>query len=183
MNKILIDMGQIKSPSYFYNGEIKLTGRIWPSVVTPYIEIGDPNHYFYYDIVYSTEADNLFYVGIERYDEDKAATSNSSCTYQVATQALLEHKHACGQINLKGNLSTGKPVKYIRLRVLNDWGTANNRQGIIHSLLYRESDVALNNMININHAGEVMANTFVENYNKTSFSNSSIVFSKSFYEY
>lgn len=182
MNNILVDINGIL-PTYFNNGEVKLSGNIWPTVVSKYIEINDPNNYFYYDIVYSTDADNRFYVGLERYDEDKANTTNSSCIYQVNTKALLNHNHVSGLINLKGNLSTGKPVKYIRLRILNDWENAANRQGIIHSLLYRESDVALNNIININHAGEVKANTFIENYNKTSFSDSSIIFSESFYEY
>ena len=125
---------------------LHITGGVWINHRTdPYVPV-DPAKSYYYDMIYSVDAGNQFYIGYERYDEDKAATSNNSCSYQVATKPTsdVRYVHISGAFNaIKSTLSTGKPVAYIKLRILNKWsGSTTDTTGnaTIHSLSLREVD-------------------------------------------
>lgn len=123
---------------------LHITGNVWINHRTdPYVPV-DPAKSYYYDMVYSVDTGNQFYIGYERYDEDKASTSNNSCVYQVATKPTTDvrYVHTFGKFNgVQGTLSTGKPVAYIKLRILNKWsGSATDTTGkaTIHSLSLKE---------------------------------------------
>jgi hypothetical protein len=101
-----------------------ITGNAWvnqhypETLGTDYIEI-DSSKTFYYDFVYSSPiAGNQYYIGIEKFDANKTATSNSSCVYPVAANTVLNDYRKVGTVNLAKD-ANNNPVKYIRLRILN----------------------------------------------------------------
>jgi len=70
--------------AYNDDGEITLTGG--SSIGSNYIPISPTGKVYYFDIDVSIDAGNQFYLGFERFDVDKAATSNSSCDYVIAVK-------------------------------------------------------------------------------------------------
>lgn len=135
----------------YFNEGARITGRAWvnqhypQSFGTDYIEI-DPNKTFYYDILYSSPvAGNQYYIGFERFDANKTATSNSSTTYVISGNTIYEDRRVTGTVSLSTNLS-GNPTKYIRLRILNQWtgSSAATGTGILEiknlSLLQLDAD-------------------------------------------
>lgn len=133
--------------AYGDNGEITLTGN--SSRGSVYIPISPAGKTYYYDIDVSIDAGNQFYLGFERFDIDKAATSNSSCDYVISTKpsTALVHQHYYGTRTWSGNLSTGKPPAYIALRILNDWSGANGRKATVHSISLREVTTLSNEQV------------------------------------
>lgn len=123
---------------------LHITGNVWINHRENQYVAVDPAKSYYYDIIYSVDAGNQFYIGYERFDIDKASTSNNSCVYQVATKPTTDLKYArsSGKFNgIQYTLSTGKPVAFIRLRILNKWyGSTTDTTGkaTIHSLSLRE---------------------------------------------
>lgn len=165
--------------AYNDDGEITLTGG--SSIGSDYIPISPTGKVYYFDIDVSIDAGNQFYIGFERFDVDKAATSNSSCDYVVAVKpsSALIHQHYFGTRTWTANLSTGKPPAYIALRILNDWSGANGRKATIHSISLREISVLTNEQIL--KAGITKADEFIEG-EKTAIQQNKIIRSKNFIE-
>lgn len=135
---------------YFDEG-VRITGNAWvnqhypESLGTDYIEI-DPNKTFYYDILYSSPVGgNQIYIGFERFDANKTATSNSSTTYVIGEKVVRTDYNKIGIVDLSKD-SNNNPTKYIRLRILNQWtgSTAETGTGVLEikrlSLLQLDSD-------------------------------------------
>lgn len=115
---------------------VKITGNAWVNQISEkgvngdYIEI-DPNATFYYDIVYSNKtAGNLFYIGFERFDANKTATSNSSTVYVVSNSTAADNVRVVGTVDLSKD-SANHTTKYIRLRILNNWTNSTASNGIL----------------------------------------------------
>ena len=120
-----------------------LTGRVWPTVTETYIPILDCTHTFIYDYIYESVAGNYFYIGIERYDINKATGSNSCCIYQVATNNSAHSKRRVrGTVNLNQAISSSNTNKtaFVRLRILNNWSgsSAQNATAKIYLLSLKE---------------------------------------------
>lgn len=131
----------------YTNGEIKLTGS--SSISTPYIEINPTGKTYYWDAIITKDASNVFYLGFERYDANKTARSNNATTYVIGgDSAAWTKKHVSGTVNL--STDGVNACKYITLRILNDWSSANNRTAIIHQLSLREISTAQKQSLNKN---------------------------------
>jgi hypothetical protein len=63
------------------DGYLLWTGNIGYRSVVNYIPIDDCTHTFEYDIIYESDAGNVFDVGVERYASDKTTGTNSCCIY------------------------------------------------------------------------------------------------------
>ena len=165
--------------AYNDDGEITLTGG--SSIGSDYIPISPTGKVYYFDIDVSIDAGNQFYLGFERFDVDKAATSNSSCDYVVAVKpsSALVHQHYFGTRTWTANLSTGKPPAYIALRILNDWSGANGRKATIHSVSLREVTTLTTEQIL--KTGITKADEFIEG-EKTAIQQNKIIRSKNFIE-
>lgn len=116
------------------NNEVVMNGYIW--VWYPdYQEVDTDKYDYHYNIEYSSDAGNMFYIGWEKYDANKTATTNSSTVYVVSTSKTAKsHETVSGDLSMS-NL-TGNPTKYIRLRILNSWSgsTSSNLSATIHKL-------------------------------------------------
>lgn len=115
------------SGNYVWNeseGDLEITGgahlKMYADDGTTFIPVNKDGVTYYYDIIYSNSSGNQFYIGIEKFDANKTATSNDSCSYIVSTKAKYDHNRAFGTFTLT-NDANGNPVKYIRIRVLNNW--------------------------------------------------------------
>lgn len=150
---------------------VVITGNAWVSqhypetLATDYIEI-DSSKTFYYDFVYSSPiAGNQYYIGLEKFDANKTATSNSSCVYPVAATTVVEDYRKVGTVNLAKD-ANNNPVKYIRLRILNQWSgsTAASGTGVLEiknlSLLQLDDDEKIPS---IQKTGTIFATNFREN--------------------
>lgn len=160
------------------NGTVKytkdsavITGNAWvnqhypETLNTDYIEI-DSTKTFYYDFVYSSPiAGNQYYIGFEKFDANKTATSNSSTVYPVAATTVLSDYRKVGTVDLSKDVE-GNPVKYIRLRILNQWtgSSAAAGTGVLEiknlSLLQLDSDEKIPS---IQKTGTISATNFREN--------------------
>lgn len=163
-----------------------LTGYIWPSSTEAYIPIIDCTHTFIYTYTYESIAGNNFYIGIERYDINKATGSNSCCIYQVNTANVAKPKNTVtGTVNLNQAISSSNTNKtaFVRLRILNNWSgsSASNATAKIYLLSLRE--IMGNEKISITKTGQTQAGVFWEGYEKTSFGKYGDVDSVSFYEH
>lgn len=165
--------------AYNDDGEITLTGS--SSIGSNYIPISPTGKVYYFDIDVSIDAGNQFYIGFERFDVNKAATSNSSCDYvvNVKPSSALVHQHYFGTRTWTANLSTGKPPAYIALRILNDWSGANGRKATIHSVSLREVSTLTNEQIL--KTGITKADEFIEG-EKIAIQKNKIIRSKNFIE-
>jgi len=148
-----------------------ITGGAWvnqhypETLGTDYIEI-DPSKTFYYDIIYSSPiAGNQYYIGFEKFDANKTATSNSSCIYPIAATTVVNDYRKIGTVDLKKD-NLGSPTKYIRLRILNQWtgSTAASGTGVLEiknlSLLQLDDDEKIPS---IQKTGIISAANFREN--------------------
>lgn len=111
------------------------------SVGSDYIEISPSGNKYVYDCTISVASGNQFYIGFERYDENKTARSNSACIYVFTTKPssdIVKQRYT-GVVNLSTDGTN--PCKYIRLRILNGWtGTDSSSTKIatVHQLSLRE---------------------------------------------
>ena len=169
------------------NGYLLFTGNVWPTPIEAYIPIADATHTFEYDFTFESDAGNYFYIGIERYDVDKATGSNSCCIYQIATSNTAYGKtRARGTINLNQAISSSNTnvTSFIRLRILNNW-TYSSASGVtakIYHLSLREI-TETTNKINITKTGILNSDTFWEGFNPASFNKLNVVEGENIYEY
>lgn len=183
--ELLQGLGSIKTNGtsvIMENDYLLFTGNIWPTPIENYIPIQDPTHTFEYDITYESDAGNYFYIGIERYYEDKTTGSNSNCVYQVSTNNTAKTKQRIrGTVNLS---NTASPTAFIRLRILNQW-TNSSGTGVtakIYNLSLREI-TETTNKISITKTGQINSDTYWEGYNPAGFNKLNVVESNQIYEY
>ncbi len=137
------------SGSYVWNEDtcdLEITGgahlKMYADDGTTYTPVKRDGVTYYWDAIYSNSSGNQFYIGIEKFDANKTGTSNDSCSYIVNTKAKYDHNRAFGTFTLV-NDANGNPVKYIRVRVLNNWtgsvtGETCGNVAKIHFLSIRE---------------------------------------------
>lgn len=101
-----------------------------------YIPITPTGYTFRYDTVISISAGNRFYLGFERYDENKTARSNDACVYPIGFTPSSDviYRRYRGTVDL--STDGVNPAAFIRLRLLNLWSgsTAETGTASIHSL-------------------------------------------------
>ena len=116
------------------NNEIVINGYVWLWHQV-YQEVDIDKYDYYYEIEYSADAGNMFYIGWEKYDANKTATANSSTVYIVNTNKTAK-MHDVVSGNLPMSNLTGNPTKYVMLRILNSWdgSTSSNLSATIHKL-------------------------------------------------
>lgn len=160
---------------------------IW--VTHNYIPINSTNKTYKYDIIYSCDAGNQFYIGWERYDADKTARSNNACVYAVGTKPSENRikYRVRGIVDLSND--GVNPCAFIKLRILNKWtGSDSDTNGtaIIHYLSLKEyTDTTTQDMtpLNINKQGIVNTTEILEKDIGVSVSNVYELNSHNFYEY
>ena len=188
--ELLQGLGSVKTNGTsvkFENNYLLFSGYIWPTVTETYIPISDCTHTFEYDYTYESDAGNYFYIGIERYDQNKATGSNSCCIYQVATNNAAKAKmRVRGTVNLNQAISSSNTNKtaYIRLRILNAWTNSSNSNATakLYNISLREiTDTS--NKISITKTGQIKADTFWEGFNPASFNKLNVVEGEQIYEY
>ena len=152
-----------------------------------FIPVNPINKIYKFDIICSISAGNQFYIGWERYDQNKATGTNSATIYAISpkpTEDLVYQRYQ-GTINLSAN-GLNNPCAFIKLRILNKWsGSTTNTEGkaIIHYLSLKEYDSNKTiTPIKIEKEGIVTTNSFIENSIGTSIDRSQILHSNSFYE-
>ena len=138
---------------------LNLNNKIW--VYHNYVPINPTGKTYKYDITYSCDAGNQFYIGWERYDANKTSRSNSACVYVISTKPSTDV--VTNRVKGTVDLSTDgvNPCAFIKLRILNKWtGSASDTKGtaIIHSLSLKEysSD---NVLTPLNHTKQGIVNT------------------------
>lgn len=164
-----------------------ITANVWPSSAEAYIPIIDCTNTFEYDFIFESDAGNYFYIGIERFDKDKATGSNNCCIYQISTANTAKTKQRVrGTINLNQVISSSNSNKtaYIRLRILNQWSgsSGSNVTAKIYHLSLREI-TETTNKINIEKTGQLNTDTIWEGFNPASFNKLNVVESNNFQEY
>lgn len=164
---------------------LHLDQYVW--VTHDYIPIDPTNKTYKYDIIYSNDAGNLFYIGWERFDANKTSRSNSACVYVLANATERNYYRIRGTVDL--STDTVNPCAFIKLRILNKWTGSNsetNGTATIHYLSLKEySDTTVQNMtpLNINKQGVVNTTEILEKDIGVSVSNVYELNSHNFYEY
>ena len=144
------------------DGSVIITDYTWVMNWTPdgsgFATI-TPGKTYYYDITYSNTSGNQFYIGIEKYDSNKASSgSNEECQYQVNDSSARDHYRVFGTVSITS--ANGNTPAYVRLRILNAWnGSSSSKVATIHECIYRELDNLENLQMSKNSA---LCNTFVE---------------------
>lgn len=155
LNKIYRSSGTYECP----DGELVMTGqaylRLYHDDGTVYIPVEKDNMLYYYDFIFSNDSGNQLYIGVEKTDSAKTSSSNDSCHYILNTKAKQDHVRVKGSFTLT-NDANGKPVRYIRIRFLNQWtgsvtGATCGNVGKIHFLSIREVP---NNTLKITSMGK-----------------------------
>ena len=189
--ELLQGLGSIKpngnSIQLVNNEYLLFTGNVGYNSTVQYIPISNPTNTFEYDIIYESDAGNYFYIGIERYDINKATGSNSCCIYQIATNNVEKTKQRIrGTVNLNQTISSSNTNKtaYIRLRMLNQWSgsSGTNVTAKIYHISLREI-TETTNKISITKTGQLKTDTVWESFNPASFNKLNVVESNQFYEY
>lgn len=163
-----------------------LTGNVWPAVIESYIPISDCAHTFIYDYTYESIAGNYFYIGIERFDINKATGSNNCCIYQVVTNGAVHSKRRVrGTVNLNQVISStnSNRTAYIRLRILNNWtgSSVSGATAKIYHLSVRE--LFGDEKPYITKTGILHADQFWEEFDTASLGKAGNADAKCFYEY
>ena len=169
------------------NDHLLITANVWPASTEAYIPIQDCTHTFEYDIIYENDAGNYFYIGIERFDINKATGSNNCCIYQVSTSNTAHEKtRVRGTVNLNQTISSSNTNKtaYIRLRVLNQWSgsSGTNVTAKIYHLSLREI-TETTNKISVTKTGQLKTDELWEGFDPASFNKLNVVEGNNFYEY
>ena len=138
---------------------LNLNNNIW--VYHDYISINPTGKTYKYDITYSCDAGNQFYIGWERYDANKTSRSNNACVYVISTKPSTDvvMNRVKGTVNL--STDSVNPCAFIKLRILNKWtGSDSNTQGkaTIHSLSLKEYSND-NVLTPLNHTKQGIVNT------------------------
>ena len=142
------------------------------SAGSEYIPIDPTGKTYYYDIIFSANAGNMFDIGFERYDKDKTPRTNSACTYVYATNSAtdIDHKRIRGTVNL--STDTVNPCAFIALRILNGWsGTTSGVTGTatIHYMSLREVVTSEGfEQTQVLETGVVAGDTFIDKNDKMS---------------
>lgn len=138
---------------------LHLNDFVW--VYHDYVPINPTGKTYKYDITYSCDAGNQFYIGWERYDANKTSRSNSACVYVISTKPSMDV--VMNRVKGTVNLSTDgvNPCAFIKLRILNKWtGSDSDTNGTatIHSFSLKEysSD---NVLTPLNHTKQGIVNT------------------------
>ena len=182
LGSVVIDDTNVK----LENDYLLFTGNKWATAVEQYIPITDCTNTFEYDIEYESDAGNYFYVGIERYNEDKATGSNASTIYQIGTNNTAKTRRRIrGTVNLNAVIANDKKTKYIRLRILNQWAgsSGTNVTAKIYHLSLKEISNSNQTNLSIQKNGQVKTSSVYENFAITSFGKSNIIETNSLYEY
>lgn len=157
------------------NGDLQITGSQWvASDMLPVVQ-GDT---YYYEIIYSNTENNLFYVGLEQYDEDGNSGENELCWYCYVggDASARDHRRVFGSFTMSGTSSAGKPLTQMRLRILNNWNWASgNMIATIHHISLRHVTSIQPQKVEKN--GVVSTNVFREDtyHGKTSFYKNGVV--------
>ena len=143
------------------DGSVTIKDNTWAMSWTPdntgLVSI-TPGKIYYYDITYSNTSGNQFYIGIEKFDANKASGSNEECQYQVNDTSARDHYRVFGTVTISS--ANGNTPAYVRLRILNAWnGSSSSKIATIHECIYREVDSLQN--LQLSRNGSV-CNTFVE---------------------
>lgn len=138
---------------------LNLNNKIW--VYHDYVSINPTGKTYKYDITYSCDAGNQFYIGWQRYDANKTSRSNSACVYVISTKPSTDV--VTNRVKGTVDLSTDgvNPCAFIKLRILNKWtGSDSNTQGkaTIHSLSLKEYSND-NVLTPLNHTKQGTVNT------------------------
>ena len=156
------------------DGSIQFSTVVWWA--SDYIPISPTGKTYYYDIEFSNESGNLFYIGFEKYDSNKASGSNEECQYLVGSTQQHTRNRITGTINL--STANGNTAAYTRLRILNNWSNTSGK-GTIHHISLKEvttkttSDIKKNGVFegdafieskdaSISHTGNVVCNQIIE---------------------
>ena len=133
-----------------------------------FVPINPSSMTFQYDIVCSIAKGNQFYIGWERYDENKTARSNNATVYVVATKptADITKQRYQGTVNL--STDGVNPAAFCRLRILNAWtGTdsTSTKLATIHSLSLRVVTAGEVPTREIKANGQIIGDHFRESFN------------------
>ena len=174
---ITSSIGNRTNPFTNYNSKGEMTFTDASSAGSDYIPILPTNHTYEYDITYSFDSGNHFYIGFERYDIDKTARSNNACVYVVDSTSGADHNRIKGTVNL--STDTVNQCRYIALRILNGWynttGTAT-----IHNMSLHEVSTPRNHS-QLTEQGNFIIDEIKENQ-KASFYKNGIVEAHNFIE-
>ena len=150
-----------------------------------YYEIKNSGYTYQYDIEYSNTEGNLFYIGFEKYDKDKTATSNNSCVYIASSKTAHNKTRLIGTVNLATD-ALGGTVRYIRPRILNNWSgsdtTSDSNVGIITHFSLREVPSTGNQHQKIYKNGIVSCEQLLE-YDPINFAKDGFIEANEFIEY
>lgn len=156
----LYDLTKSNSGTFLQDKDgLHLDQQVW--ITHTYIPINPTEKTYKYDITYSCDAGNQFYIGWERYDANKTSRSNNACVYVVARKPSIDvvKSRAKGTIDL--STDGVNPCAFIKLRILNKWtGSDSNTQGkaTIHSLSLKEYSND-NVLTPLNHTKQGIVNT------------------------
>lgn len=154
-------------------------------VAHDYIPINPSGKTYYYDIEYSNDEGNRFYIGWERYDIDKTPRSNNACLYLLGHNAVRDHVRIQGTLDLATD--GVNPTAFIRLCILNNWSGSTADTGgkaTIHYLSLRE--IASNDTFgkqSITKTGLVTSDSFRESDLGALISKNGFIDSENFIEF
>lgn len=156
-----------------------MSGNCWvtDTLNSGYIEIS-PGTY-YYDIVYSNMAGNKLYVGWEQYDSAKTSTSNNSTFYVINTTGAAESVRVKGERSITQD-SGSRPVKYVKLRVLNSWESTSGKSSI--SFLSLRSKESTTQTLSITKTGIALSNSYKNDNEQAHVYKNGFTSSNRFYE-
>jgi len=150
-----------------------------------YYEILNTGYTYQYDLEYSNTAGNQLYIGFERYDANKTATSNSSTVYIVSTKVAHENTKVTGTVNLSKDVNNAT-VKYIKPRILNNWsGSTTTGVENVASIKYftlREVPATGNQIQSVGKNGVTSCEEMIEN-ESANFHKNGIIETIEFIEY
>lgn len=133
-----------------------------------FVPINPTGATYRYDIIYSCDAGNQFYIGWERYDANKTNRSNNACIYPISVKPTTDvvRLRARGTVNLATD--GVNPTAFIRLRILNAWsGTSSDssKKSTIHALSLQATYSGESYPKQIYQNGIFSGNVFRENCN------------------
>lgn len=155
------------------------------SAGTEYIEINPEGHEYIYDFTISISDGNQFYIGFERYDENKTARSNNACTYVYYNKpgSDLVKRRYTGTVNL--STDGVNPCKYIRLRILNGWSGSDSdstKLATVHRLSLREIPTSTDTKTKLLKQGVLKTDMLREGNTKTKIEKNLVTYVNEFIE-
>ena len=146
-----------------------------------YVPVNPTNKTYYYDMMLSVSADNLFYVGWERYDKDFTPRSNNACVYVYATKPSSDvvRQRYRGTVNL--STDGVNPCAFIALRILNGWSSTTGT-ATVHYLSLREVDNSVGFHTSFGKNGIATTDLFLEPNGTGDIEKTGIINMTNFYE-